>query len=186
MEVNYEEVDDVIVTWGYSLAGHVAGGLPRIEAITRLRSSWKIANKFHIYKSTGLVFQFENEEDRQKILDGGPYMIHGRPLILKHMPLLFGFEACTNAIVLIWFTLLGLLVDLWNAQVLAKLCAKIGESLCTDAMTGRKDRISNARVLVEVDIAKDLVTEVPIKLPDGKLRDQCVIYENLPKFYNLC
>lgn len=58
--------------------------------------------------------------------------------------------------------------------------------LCTDRMTGLKKRISYARVLVEVDITKDLVTEVPIRLLSGEMRMQDVLYENLPKFCSLC
>lgn len=39
---------------------------------------------------------------------------------------------------------------------------------------------------MDVNLAKGLVTEVPIKLPNGKVRQQAVIYEQLPKFYTLC
>lgn len=133
-----------------------------------------------------MVFKVDSEEDRQKILDGGPYIIYGRPLILKNIPPLFEFGVYTNTIVPVWVTLLRLLVDLWNAQVLAKIYSKIGKPLCINAMIGRKERISYARVLVEMDIAKDLVKEVPIKLPNGKLREQYVIYEHLPKSCSPC
>lgn len=64
---------------------------------------------------------------------------------------------------------------------MGKRFSKIGNPLCSDAMTGRKERISYARVLVEVDVAKKLVSEVTIKLPYGNRREQHVIYENLPK-----
>lgn len=80
----------------------------------------------------------------------------------------------------------GLLVDMWNAQVLAKICSKIGDPLWTDALNGNKESISFAQVLVEVDLARELVTEVPIKFPYGKLREQYVIYENTPKFCTSC
>ncbi|KAI5652780.1 hypothetical protein M9H77_29967 [Catharanthus roseus] len=139
----------------------------RRDAITRLSSSWKPPNKFYIYKLGWLVFQFDREEDIQKILDRRPYMIYGRPLILKNMPPHFELGACTSIVVPVWITLPGLPVDLWNAQALAKICSRIGEPLCIDAMTRRKERISYTRVLVEVDIAKELITELPIKLPNG-------------------
>lgn len=109
-------------------------------------------------------------------------MIYGRPLILKNMPPHFELGACTSIVVPVWITLPGLPVDLWNAQALAKICSRIGEPLCIDAMTRRKERISYTRVLVEVDIAKELITELPIKLPNGKLREQFVIFENLPNY----
>lgn len=34
----------------------MAGGFLGVEAITRLRSSWKIPNKFQVHKSGWLVF----------------------------------------------------------------------------------------------------------------------------------
>ncbi|KAI5672653.1 hypothetical protein M9H77_13017 [Catharanthus roseus] len=63
---------------------------------------------------------------------------------------------------------------------------EIGDPICIDALTGSKKRISYSRVLMDVNLAKGLVTEVPIKLPNGKVRQQAVIYEQLPKFYTLC
>lgn len=128
-EINSEEVDDMIATWGYSLVGYVTGGFPGMEAITKLRSSWKVSRKFHIHKSSWLVFRFDNEEDRQKILDGGPYMIYGRPPILKHMPPLFEFTTCTNTFVPIWVMLPGLPVGLWNAKFWPKSTQRM-ENLC--------------------------------------------------------
>ncbi|KAI5683145.1 hypothetical protein M9H77_04373 [Catharanthus roseus] len=70
----------------------------------------------------GLVFCFDKEEDRERILDEGPYIIYGRPLILKHMPPLFEFGNCTNTVIPIWITFPGLPLDLWNDHALPKIC----------------------------------------------------------------
>ncbi|KAI5681613.1 hypothetical protein M9H77_02841 [Catharanthus roseus] len=53
-------------------------------------------------------------------------------------------------------------------------------------MTEKKNIISYARVLVEVDVAKDLVSEVAITMPYGNRRIQQVVYENVPKFCSTC
>ncbi|KAI5672331.1 hypothetical protein M9H77_12695 [Catharanthus roseus] len=138
VEIEMEEVDDVIVTWGgYSLVGYVASCFLGIDAITRMRNSWKIPNKFNIHKSWWLVFRFDEEENRQRVLDGGTYMIYGRHLILKNMPPLFEFGAYTNSILPVWVMLPGFLVAIWNAQVLAKICSKISDPLWTNALTGK-------------------------------------------------
>lgn len=39
VEVDYEEVDGIIVTWGFSLVIYIAGGFAGIDAITKLRST---------------------------------------------------------------------------------------------------------------------------------------------------
>ncbi|KAI5678363.1 hypothetical protein M9H77_09313 [Catharanthus roseus] len=53
-------------------------------------------------------------------------------------------------------------------------------------MTRRKDRISYARVLIEVDVAKKLVSEVISRLPDGTIAEQHVLCENILKFCSAC
>lgn len=68
--IDYEDVTDVIETWGYSLVGYVAGGFPGLEAINKLRGTWKIPHKFSIDKSGCLVFRFDKEEDKEQILEG--------------------------------------------------------------------------------------------------------------------
>ncbi|KAI5670954.1 hypothetical protein M9H77_11318 [Catharanthus roseus] len=86
----------------------------------------------------------------------------------------------------VWFTLLELPVNLWAEKALAKIYSKIGEPLCTDAMTEKRERVSYAQTLIEVDVTKELATEVYIKLPNGNSREQFVIYENVPKFCSFC
>lgn len=49
-------------------------------------------------------------------------MIFGRPLILKHISLLFEFGACNATIVPVLVLLLALPIDLWNNKVLDKVC----------------------------------------------------------------
>lgn len=186
VEIGEDDVDEVVQAWGYALVGYVAGGFPGIDALNKLRNAWKVPHTFSLHKSGWLVFKFGNEENRLKVLEGGPYMIYGRPLILKNMQPLFEFGACTATVIPSWVLLPGLPIDLWNNRALDKIGSRVGTPLCTDRMTGLKERISYARVLVEVDIGKDLVAEVPIKLPGGRVRMQSIIYERLPKFCTHC
>ncbi|KAI5673474.1 hypothetical protein M9H77_13838 [Catharanthus roseus] len=117
IEVEPDEVDDVIETWGYSIVAFAVGGFPGFEAINRLTNSWKVHSTFKVYKSGWLGF-FD--------------------LIVKR-------------------------IDKRD-----------------------KHHISFARLLVDVDLAKDLVREVTIKLPYGVLPKQAIIFENVPKFCSSC
>ncbi|KAI5663920.1 hypothetical protein M9H77_23243 [Catharanthus roseus] len=51
---------------------------------------------------------------------------------------------------------------------------------------GIEARISYERVLVEVDLAKELVSEIVIILPFDRVRQQNVVYENVPKSCLMC
>lgn len=185
VRIEEDGVDNVIETWGHALVGYIDGGFPGIAAISRLTSSWKVPNKFQVHKLGCVIFRFDNEADRQHILQG-PYMIFGRPLVLKNMPPLFEFGACKRTIMPIWVTLPGLPMDLWNEKALAKICSKIGKTLSTDAMIEKKKRVPYVWALIEVDIAKELVKEIYIQMTNGNTGEKVVFYENLPKFFSLC
>lgn len=186
VDISFEEVDTVESALGFTLLGYVAGGFPGMEAVRRLTNTWNAPHKFHIHKSGWLIFRFEELAEKERVLQGGPYLIYGRPLILKDLPPLFEFGACTHSEIPVWITLPGLPIDLWNAKALGRICSMVGDPICTDAMTSKKERLSYARVLVNVDLEKDLVKEIRINLPNGKVRSQYVSYESLPKFCSFC
>lgn len=58
--------------------------------------------------------------------------------------------------------------------------------LYADECTTNVDRISFARVLIELDITKELVTTVKVEDPTGRIFNQKVIYEWIPTYYPKC
>ena len=62
----------------------------------------------------------------------------------------------------------------------------LGKPLQCDKFTATKERISYARVLVEVDLLADLRSSINFSLPNGNSLIQKVIYETLPKFCKHC
>jgi hypothetical protein len=86
----------------------------------------------------------------------------------------------------VWVKLRSLPLELWNQRALGKIFSKVGKPICTDQLTASRGRISYARVLVEVDAAKELVKEVSFKLPDGLMFHQDIEYDFSPKFCSHC
>lgn len=86
----------------------------------------------------------------------------------------------------VWVKLRSLPLELWNQRALGKILSKVGKPICTDQLTASRGRIPYARVLVEVDAAKELVKEVSFKLPDGLMFHQDIEYEFSPKFCSHC
>ncbi|KAL3846330.1 hypothetical protein ACJIZ3_003733 [Penstemon smallii] len=143
-----EDVDDVEVAWGFYLVGYFAG--------------W-------------LVFKFMSDDDRNKVLNEGPYFIFGRPLLLKIMPKCFEFGDEGVSDVPVWVNLPDLPLDCWNAKALSKIVSKIGKPIATDKLTHTKERLSYARVM-----------SVSIQLPTGIIRKQPIVYEYQPRFCKEC
>ena len=166
--------------------GLFAGKFPGMGAVRNLREGWKVDCTHWIHRSGWIVFKFQSEEDRWRVLNGGPYFAYGRNLMLKSMPRCFRFGSEDLATVPVWIQLPDLPLDCWNARALSKIVSKVGKPISTDRMTRTKERISFARVLVEVDASKELITVVEVVLPTGVVYEQRVIFEVAPIYCKKC
>ena len=181
-----EHAMDVHTVWGYSLVGYFAGRFPGKSALLKLCDSWHVKYKYSAHSSGWLIFQFDNEASRDSVLAGGPYTVFGRPLMLKAMPPFFEFDDHNVSILPVWINLPALPLECWTQAALSIICSKVGKPISTDSITATRGQFSYARVLVEIDAAKELVKFVSFKLPSGKVRTQPVLYEFEPKFCAHC
>ncbi|KAL0309285.1 UNVERIFIED_CONTAM: hypothetical protein Sradi_5870800 [Sesamum radiatum] len=141
---------------------------------------------FQQHDSGWLVFRFARDDDRQRILAGGPYFIYDRPLLLKAMPDCFEFKEDDISLTPVWAILPSLPLECWHPNALGKIGSRLGTPIAMDSLTMRMERVSYARILVEVDASKTLVDQVEFKLPNGVTRRQPVVYEYTPKFCTEC
>jgi len=181
-----DDVDGVEEAWGYCLVGLFAGRFPGLAAVNNLKEGWKVKCTHWRHRSGWLVFKFQSDEDRLQVLNGGPYFAYGSNLMLKILPSCFRFEGEDVTSVPIWIQLPDLPLDCWNARALSKIVSRVGKPITTDKMTLTKERLSFARVLVEVDVSAEIVSDVEIRLPTGVVYNQLVIHEFTPKFCKRC
>ena len=181
-----QDMDEMEKTWGFCLVGFVAGKFPGKEAILSLCDSWNVKYEYLAHTSGWLVFKFPTSEIRDEVLQNGPYSIFGRPLLLKVMPSDFDFDAKIPLSIPVWISLPNLPLNCWNARALGKIASILGNPISTDRLTATRERISFARVLVEIDPSKELKRMVEIQLPNGRIRQQKIIYENEPKYCSMC
>ncbi|KAL2517225.1 Uncharacterized protein Adt_13472 [Abeliophyllum distichum] len=186
VDLDEDDADDLELTWCYCLIGYFAGRFPRKKALLNLCSSWNVEYEYFTHSSGWLVFKFHDETFREKVLKGGPYFVFGRPLLLKNLPEYFRFNDEEISIMPVWFMLTELPLNFWNPKGLGKIASKIGKPISMDNLTSLRGRLSYARVLIEVDAAKELVRTVNIGLPNGDVYDQKVIFEHEPKFCSFC
>lgn len=181
-----DDVEQLGNTWGYSIIGYVAGRFPGRKAIMQCCQRWGVKFSYAPHESGWLVFKFQTENDMNSVLDAGPYFVFNRPLLLKAMPKLFDFGNEELFKVPIWLKLRNLPLELWNKKALSKILSVVGKPIRTDQHTAARSAISYARVLVEVDVSKRLLKEIPIILPGGKVLNQSVEYEKIPDFCHHC
>lgn len=157
--------------WKSAFIVYVVGTKPTISAMVRFINSQNIYEQKPeiLYHSNGYyVVRFENKEDRDKILCSGLYHPIRRPIIMKPWTPKFNFkEEILNTIPL-WIKLSNLPLNCWNAVVLSKIGSRLGQPLYADEYITQASRISFARILVEIDITKELPKSVKIKDVKGK------------------
>ncbi|KAL0352440.1 UNVERIFIED_CONTAM: hypothetical protein Scaly_1632700 [Sesamum calycinum] len=133
-----------------------------------------------------LIFRFAQDDDRQWVLADGPYFVYGRPLFLKAMPDCFEFNEDGISLTPVWATLPSLPLERWHPNALGKIGSRLGMPISMDLLTMKMERVSYARISVEVDASKPLIDQVDFMLPNGVMRSQPVVYEFTPKFCKKC
>ncbi|KAL0363806.1 UNVERIFIED_CONTAM: hypothetical protein Sangu_0478200 [Sesamum angustifolium] len=88
------------------------------------------------------------------------------------MPHCFDFKEDSISLTPVWATLPSLPLECWNANALGKIGSKLGTPIAMDSHTLKMERVSYARILVEVDASKPLVDQVDFTLPNGVMRSQ--------------
>ncbi|PSR92601.1 protein of unknown function DUF4283 protein [Actinidia chinensis var. chinensis] len=113
-------------------------------------------------------------------------MIYSSPLLLKPMTKHFSLGKEAISTFPVWVQLRNVPLTLWNPIIFGMICLRLGRPIHMDRLTTSKERITYARCLVEVDMAKDLVYSVMLNLDDGGEYEQKVYYENLPRYCPQC
>ena len=181
-----EDIQHSDFPWERCLVGYFGGKFPGKQALNQIVAQWKAQVSIKYHGSGWIVFQFQSTDEQTKVLENGPYMIYGRPLLLKSMPKYFAFGKATISALPVWVQLRDMPLYIWNPVIIGKICSKIGKPIHMDKLTVHKERITFARCLVEVDMAQDLVQTVLITLPNGEDYEQTVFYENPPRYCPHC
>nr|TKS10930.1 hypothetical protein D5086_0000078350 [Populus alba] len=173
--------------WRFSLIGFIAGKFPGYTSIsTFANTSWKCTVNFSMHDSGWLIFTFDSEPDMLEVLNGGPYYVHGRPMISKIMPEFFDFDTSDMFRMPVWIRFPNLPLKCWSPICLSKLASVIGKPLQLDTPTSSITRLSYARVLVETDLLAKLPKSINISLPNRVNMAQKVLYESLLRFCKKC
>jgi hypothetical protein len=133
-----------------------------------------------IHDSGWLIFKFANEEDKLNVLSGGPFLVYGRPLILRAMPEYFDFSSSDMHSVPVWVKFPNLPLKCWSLKCLSKIANVLGKPVQSDMLTSSMSRLSYTRVLMEVNLLSDLPYSIKVTLPNGSILHQQVVYETLP------
>ncbi|XP_058746194.1 uncharacterized protein LOC131619069 [Vicia villosa] len=179
-ELNYWESAMILFAMGESLS---------MNAIKKFME--KVWNFFSLpelyYNDTGyFIVRFKLDEDRERVMQQGPYFIYGAPLFLRYWSAEFEIRDDLFKVVPIWITLPQLPLYLWGDESISKIASVIGCPVTTDECTARKLRISYARILVEVDITPKTKESIWIRDQTGRRIEKKIEYEWRPRYCQTC
>ncbi|XP_057977995.1 uncharacterized protein LOC131164659 isoform X2 [Malania oleifera] len=163
--IEAEDIEDG--HWENCLIGYFSGKFPGKAAVNSVVGTWNAKFEIIYHDSGYIIFNFSEVEDLIEVLQEGPYFANGRPLLLKTMPYMFQFNVEDMSVVPVWVQLKNLPLELWTLKALGRICSVLGRPLVADKLTVNGERVSYARVLVEIDVAEDIKGSVEIWLPNG-------------------
>ena len=128
----------------------------------------------------------ENREDRDAILYSGPHLFYGRVMIVKQWTADFSFHQEILKVVPVWVKWPNLPLNCWSTYSLSRLGSLLGVPIYADECTTKQLRISFARILIEMDVTREIPEEIQFEDPNGACFKQKVTYDLLPPFCKKC
>ncbi|XP_020271184.1 uncharacterized protein LOC109846370 [Asparagus officinalis] len=121
-----------------------------------------------------------------EVLYKGPWFFGSRPMLLKPWTIDMETNKSDECLYPLWIQLPALRLNLWNSKSISKIASIIGKPITTDMLTANKQRLTYARVLVEVKVSSPLPDHITIQWPNGKTYNQKVLYEFKPRWCGIC
>ncbi|XP_074298625.1 uncharacterized protein LOC141629543 [Silene latifolia] len=139
-----------------------------------------------LYFSRGwFYFRFLCKEDMVSIQTES-WNLNGFPLVFKSWSPTVAAELDVMTTVPIWVLFPNLDPCFWSQSALSKVASYVGRPICADETTTNKSKIAFARILVEVDISKELPKAMSLQTPyRGKIL-QKIVYEWVPYYCHTC
>ncbi|XP_019182142.1 PREDICTED: uncharacterized protein LOC109177287 [Ipomoea nil] len=161
-----EEVEAIRAPWRLSLIVKVMGRkVGYAYLLRRLTAMWKPKGRMDLIAIDNDYFlvRFGSMEDLEFAMFEGPWMVMDHYLIVKPWELDFDPFSDTTEKVLVWVRIPCLPAEYYNMIFLRKLGNKLGRTIRIDQATSMVSRGMFARICIEVDITKRLISKFKYK-----------------------
>ncbi|XP_033509708.1 uncharacterized protein [Nicotiana tomentosiformis] len=177
-QLQQEEIDRETTKWKYALIMYVVGNSPFIA------SNWNYTAKPKVYYHNEGFFRikFGSIADRDEVLFSGPHTMNNRPVIVRIWEADFDFNKEVLRMIPLWIKMLNLPLSYWSMDSLSRIGSVLGRPIYADECTTNVDRVSYARMLIEIDVTKPLPDSIKARDPMGKAFDQEIKYDWKPTY----
>ncbi|KAK1318276.1 hypothetical protein QJS10_CPB04g00872 [Acorus calamus] len=178
VDCDEEDLKEMDSHWGLSLVGYVIGKRPYYKPfVDFLHRLWKPKGSLEILMREGGFFiaKFSNEEDLMEVMEGGPWLMAGRAIVLRRWSRGMRMEMERLETIPIWIRFPALPLHMWGLRLISKLASAIGKPLYMDTATASRSRVAFARVCIEISAQSEL--------PDSVLYREEGIWKDIPVEY---
>ncbi|XP_019183349.1 PREDICTED: uncharacterized protein LOC109178208 [Ipomoea nil] len=160
------EIEQIRAPWRKAIIVKVMGrSIGYAYLLRRLNSMWKPKGKMDLIAIDNgyFIVRFGAVEDLEHAMFEGPWMVMDHYLLVKPwVPDFDPFSDVTEK-VLVWVRIPCLPAEYYNLIFLRKLGNKVGRTIRVDQATSLVSRGMFARICVEVDISKPLISKFKYK-----------------------
>ncbi|XP_057416460.1 uncharacterized protein LOC130711039 [Lotus japonicus] len=158
-----EVLDEMCAPWRESLVVCLLG--KRLGFCTmkmKLASIWKLTGDFDILDVDNgfYMVKFDINEDREKMINGGPWMIFDHYLAVSTWKREFVSSTAKVTKTLAWVRILGLNMVFYDESYFLSIARVIGKPIKVDTNTLQADRGRFTRICVELDLSQEVVGKV--------------------------
>ncbi|XP_009629264.2 uncharacterized protein [Nicotiana tomentosiformis] len=132
------------------------------------------------------LIRFTNVDDRENVVEEGVQMFDRKLIVVKLWKADCDVTKDKVDRVPIWIRLVGLDVKYWGKNALTKITSLIGTPLKADKAMNNRDKMTYARVLVEIPLNQEYPTSVMFENEYGRIVEQNVEYEWKPVLCAKC
>ncbi|KAF5198562.1 Dnase i-like superfamily protein [Thalictrum thalictroides] len=174
--------------WKDHLVGYfVDKKMPYFLVKKTVEREWKVKGGLEISTDGKLYyFKFSAEEDRQRVLEGGPTFVAGRILVIRPWSEDIYDEKSKITSVPIWVKCYDVPMHLWSDKGFSLIGSKIGKPMCCDEATMKRSRLDYAKLCIEVSASTNFPTTLKFKLGEGKIAIIGVEYSWKPQVCCFC
>ncbi|XP_009586956.1 uncharacterized protein [Nicotiana tomentosiformis] len=188
-QLQKKKIEQETLKWEKAAILYVVGDSPTICVLERfIAATWNFTSKPKMYYHNEgyFVVLFNSLEDRDAIIFSGTYTINNRPIIVRAWSPEFNFSEEVLRTISLWIRLPNLPLNYWDTVTLSRIGSVLGCPIYAGECTSGIDKISYARILVEMDVTRELPVSIKVQDLEGKFFEQAVEYDWKPIYCPEC
>ena len=157
--------------WKNAVVAHFVGRIPNFSAFQKMVNMlWGEHGEVDLKpaRQNLFVIQFSNEATRDRVLEAGPWHMQNKPLIVRKWEPGLSTLEFNMAKLPLWIQLSNVPLDFFTQREISYIASAIGNPLYMDRITANQQRLSYAKVCVEIEVNKEIPRSIEVELRNGR------------------